>query len=265
MPDQEPKRFSFKCPACKKILKSQAEKKGAGFKCSGCEVRLVVPAPGSEFAEKPKEAKKPSTQDEEETLWEGKGEAKKSLSQMMAAGWSLFIAVGWCIMAQINPSYAWVPMPCFWTAIGVTGLGMIIAIVRYDSSTLSWCKITNRKTVYVQGSRKIKINHRDVEKVALRKAFDFTSNRETVTIHIVVEAKSGEVIDFETDFDEEELTKLCEELFKEKFTRKERTAPSKPPKSFEGNEPCPKCGKPLRSNTAMQCFECGANWHDKTD
>jgi len=26
--------------------------------------------------------------------------------------------------------------------------------------------------------------------------------------------------------------------------------------------PCPQCGKALRTATAKQCFECGANWHD---
>jgi hypothetical protein len=25
--------------------------------------------------------------------------------------------------------------------------------------------------------------------------------------------------------------------------------------------PCPQCGKPLRSELAKQCFECGADWH----
>jgi hypothetical protein len=32
-------------------------------------------------------------------------------------------------------------------------------------------------------------------------------------------------------------------------------------KSYAGNLPCPECGKPLRSNQAKQCFECGADWH----
>lgn len=29
----------------------------------------------------------------------------------------------------------------------------------------------------------------------------------------------------------------------------------------KGQKPCPHCGKPLRSNLAQQCFECGADWH----
>jgi len=32
-------------------------------------------------------------------------------------------------------------------------------------------------------------------------------------------------------------------------------------KSYDGNIPCANCGKPLRSNQAKQCFECGADWH----
>lgn len=27
-------------------------------------------------------------------------------------------------------------------------------------------------------------------------------------------------------------------------------------------KPCPYCGKPLRTDTAKQCFECGTDWHD---
>jgi hypothetical protein len=26
--------------------------------------------------------------------------------------------------------------------------------------------------------------------------------------------------------------------------------------------PCPKCGKPLKTNLARQCFACGHDWHD---
>ena len=28
------------------------------------------------------------------------------------------------------------------------------------------------------------------------------------------------------------------------------------------DKPCPYCGKPLRTDLARQCFECGADWHD---
>ena len=27
-------------------------------------------------------------------------------------------------------------------------------------------------------------------------------------------------------------------------------------------KPCPYCGKPLRTDLARQCFECGRDWHD---
>lgn len=30
------------------------------------------------------------------------------------------------------------------------------------------------------------------------------------------------------------------------------------------NTPCPNCGKPLRSNRARQCLECGAAWHGES-
>ena len=28
-------------------------------------------------------------------------------------------------------------------------------------------------------------------------------------------------------------------------------------------KPCPSCGRPLRTDLAQQCFECGADWHPK--
>jgi hypothetical protein len=32
-------------------------------------------------------------------------------------------------------------------------------------------------------------------------------------------------------------------------------------KTWSG-KPCPHCGKPLRTDMANQCFECGTDWHD---
>ena len=33
------------------------------------------------------------------------------------------------------------------------------------------------------------------------------------------------------------------------------------PKRKKHGPPCPHCGKPLRSELAKQCFECGTDWH----
>ena len=32
----------------------------------------------------------------------------------------------------------------------------------------------------------------------------------------------------------------------------------------EAGPPCPRCGKPLRTKKAEQCFECGADWHEQS-
>ncbi len=34
---------------------------------------------------------------------------------------------------------------------------------------------------------------------------------------------------------------------------------------WASNNHCPICDKPLRSNEAQQCFECGADWHGASD
>src|SRR5262245_51056673 len=33
------------------------------------------------------------------------------------------------------------------------------------------------------------------------------------------------------------------------------------PKHGQNGPPCPECGLPLRTAKAMQCVECGADWH----
>jgi hypothetical protein len=30
-------------------------------------------------------------------------------------------------------------------------------------------------------------------------------------------------------------------------------------------KPCPYCGRPLRTDRANQCFECGTDWHDASN
>ena len=44
-------------------------------------------------------------------------------------------------------------------------------------------------------------------------------------------------------------------------------------RTLEGHEstktrtgkPCRYCGRPLRTHSAKQCFECGTNWHDPSN
>jgi uncharacterized paraquat-inducible protein A len=49
----------------------------------------------------------------------------------------------------------------------------------------------------------------------------------------------------------------------DKLSPKERHDKSSTSRSWPGNKPCPYCGQILRTDDAMQCFECGKDWHKK--
>jgi hypothetical protein len=51
----------------------------------------------------------------------------------------------------------------------------------------------------------------------------------------------------------EDLVPITADLKDHLVTRPDRTRPTKP---------CPWCGKPLKTEKAQQCFECGMDWHD---
>lgn len=38
-----------------------------------------------------------------------------------------------------------------------------------------------------------------------------------------------------------------------------------PKSTVPQKKPCPHCGASLRTALAQQCFECGADWHTRTD
>ena len=42
----------------------------------------------------------------------------------------------------------------------------------------------------------------------------------------------------------------------------DRTAEGHGSTKIGTGKPCPYCGRPLRTDRAKQCFECGADWHD---
>ena len=48
--------------------------------------------------------------------------------------------------------------------------------------------------------------------------------------------------------------------FAEKMKRDHSERQTNAPKNNQG-PPCPKCGQPLRTARAQQCFQCGAKWH----
>jgi len=48
--------------------------------------------------------------------------------------------------------------------------------------------------------------------------------------------------------------------FAEKVKRDHFERQANAPKNGQG-PPCPKCGQPLRTAKAQQCFKCGAKWH----
>ena len=54
----------------------------------------------------------------------------------------------------------------------------------------------------------------------------------------------------------EQMQSLVDKCLNRPARKKIRPAPEPP--SF-----CPKCGRPLRSPRARQCFHCGADWHEK--
>ena len=54
----------------------------------------------------------------------------------------------------------------------------------------------------------------------------------------------------------EQMQSLVDKCLNRPAPKKIRPAPE-PPSS------CPKCGRPLRSAEAQQCFRCGADWHGK--
>lgn len=89
----------------------------------------------------------------------------------------------------------------------------------------------------------------------------------------------GEILDWDHEVPDE--SRVVHETFSELLLREIRELESRKDQKLRGedkpqpnkeihpearksrvdNKPCPQCGKPLRSNQAKQCFECGADWH----